>query len=303
LLAIPGSVAPAAAEGLSPAPGSAGCGIDWPTAEQTSRSWLFEAAEKIGSVDVSIPSMTATGSDESGGLRIGVVDTSGQVEWPALASRSKVPGGIVVKFVGTVDATGLVASGQGAGEIADTSVVSGPQVRLDLDGPLQDALDKGGWRYSGRVAGFARYTLDVPAPTVWIGGGGPGASTSRLSTTAEGGETDYVVADRPVVVERSEAFAAGWQVQSLNLADGARENLAVQRAGLVQAVKLPAGRYRIVWSYWPPGLSLGLLSSSVGVLVLLVAAVLVIASRRRRRRRLRADAQSVQGSGRSVAIP
>ena len=30
LLAIPGSVAPQAAEGLSPATGSAGCGIDWP---------------------------------------------------------------------------------------------------------------------------------------------------------------------------------------------------------------------------------------------------------------------------------
>ena len=68
-----------------------------------------------------------------------------------------------VQFDQPVQATGLVASGPGAGEIADTSIVSGPRTRVALDGTLQDALDRGGWRYAGRLAGFARYTLDVAA--------------------------------------------------------------------------------------------------------------------------------------------
>jgi hypothetical protein len=299
LLAIPGSVAPPAAEGLAPAPGSAACGIHWPARDQTSRSWLFEGTERIDSVDLSIPTTTVTAPGVLAGLRIGVIDASGAVVWPAVASTSQIPGGTAVQFAGSVDATGLVAEGPGAGEIADTSQVRGPQVRFAMDGPLQDALDKGGWRYAGSVAGFARYTLDVPAPTVWIEAGGPGASVSRLSTTAGGAETDYVVADRPVVVERSEAFAPGWRVESLDTSNGATTDLTAQRAGLLQAVKLPAGRYRIVWSYWPPGLSLGLASSAAGVLVISAGAVFGIASRRRRGR----GAQRVQGSGPSVASP
>jgi hypothetical protein len=193
-----------------------------------------------------------------------------------------------------------VASGPGAGEIADTSFVSGPRTRVALDGPLQDALDRGGWRYAGRVAGFARYTLDVVAPTVWIDGGGAGASVSRQSFTIEGGETDEVVAERRVVIERSEAFGQGWHVDALDTESGKTFSLPAVRVGVLQGVRLPAGRYRIVWSYWPPGLTFGLASSVIGALVLSAGAALMIASRRRVGAR---GSQSVQGSGRSVSSP
>ncbi|MGO9344269.1 MAG: hypothetical protein ACLP6E_17420, partial [Acidimicrobiales bacterium] len=122
----------------------------------------------------------------------------------------------------------------------------------------------------------------------------------RLSTTAEGGETDYVVADRPVVVARSEAFGPGWKVEVLNTPNGSMRTVPVQRVGIVQAVKLPAGRFRIVWSYWPPGLSSGLAASAGGFLVISAGALYLIACRRREVRR---GAQSLQGSGRSVSSP
>ncbi len=300
LLAIPGSVAPPAAAGIPPAPGSAGCGIDWPARDATSRTWLFETNQEIDRVDLSIPSGAAPGREVSGALRIGVIDAEGKVVWPAVSTRSETPRGMTVHFAVPVEASGLVASGQGAGAIADTSTVSGQRVLVALDGPLQDALDKGGWHYAGRLAGFARYTLDVPAPTVWVDGGGSGASVSRQSTNNVGGETDYVVADRPVVVARSEAFAPGWHVQMLDTSNGRTEAVPVTRLGVVQAVSLPAGRLRIAWSYWPPGLSLGLASSTVGAVVVSAFTLFLIAGRRRDRL---SRAQRDQGSGSSVSSP
>jgi hypothetical protein len=300
LLAISGSVAPRIVAGLSPAPESAGCGIDWPARDATGRKWLFESTEEIDQVDLSMPPGVAAASSGSGGLRVGVVDASGAVVWPVISARSHDPTGLSVQFAGSVQATGLVVSGAGAGQIEDTSTVRGPLTSITLDGPLQDALDRGGWRYAGRVAGFARYTLDLPAPTVWIQGGGAGATVSRSSTTDEGGETDYVVSDRPVVVARSEAFGPGWKVEVLEPSTGATKTVQVKRSGVVQAVDLPAGRFRIVWSYWPPGLNSGLAASAAGTLVVLAGVLFLIECRRRDVRR---RAQSVQGSGRSVSSP
>jgi hypothetical protein len=283
LLALPASVAPPVAEGLPPAPESAGCGIDWPQQDATSRTWLFESPAEIDEVDLAIGAGDSVGSVITPQLRIGVVTTGGQVVWPDVAKQTLSAQGAMVEFRASLTATGLVASGPGAGEIADTTIVSGPETRTALDGPLQDALDKGGWRYAGRIDGFVRYVLDAASRNVWIEGDATGASVVRISTTIEDGETDYVDTDHPVVVARSEAFAKGWHVEVTNMGDGRTMDLPAKAVGLVQGVSLPAGKFKISWSYWAPGMSVGLASSALGALVLL-AGVLVLAWNPRRRR-------------------
>jgi hypothetical protein len=298
LLALPASVAPLVAEGFPPAPESAGCGIDWPQNDATSRTWLFESPVEVDEVDLAVGAGDSANSVITPQLRIGVVTTGGQIVWPDVVKRTTSAQGATVGFHAPVTATGLVASGPGAGEIADTTIVIGPETRIALDGPLQDALDKGGWRYAGRLDGFVRYVLDSASRNVWIEGDATGASVVRISTTVEDGETDRVDTDHPVVVARSEAYAKGWYVEVTNMGDGRTVEIPAKAVGLVQGVSLPAGKFEIRWSYWAPGMSLGLASSALGALVL-VGGVLVLAwNPRRRRLPLRAEAVSGSGCGR-----
>lgn len=283
ILALPASVAPQAAEGLAPGPGSAGCRIDWPPTDATSRTWLFESEAVVDRVDLVVPTGDRLGSATSGELRIGVVRADGKLVWPAVASRTVTTTGISIRFANPLSATGLVASGPGAGDISDTTIVSGPITRIVLDGPLQDALDEGGWRYTGIIDGFVRYQLATAPRTVWIEGGGTGATAVRISTTEQGGETDYVTSTHPVVVVRSEAYLPGWHVEATDVADGVTVSLPVKPVGVVQAVSLPAGRFKISWSYWAPDLSYGLASTAVGT-VLVAVGVFVLAWSRRRKR-------------------
>jgi len=302
ILALPGSVAPA----LSPtatvrvrsakAKRSRGCGIEWPRPDATSRRWLFEGADRVDRVDI-VPGEGLSADRvlsllRSGSLHIWVIGPDGSIDRPSVASvslGSPQHGArfVSLQFSDVVRATGLVAAGPGAGEISDSTNVSGPEGRVILDGALQNGLDRGAWHYAGRVADFVRYELEAAPRTVWIasraGSGGSRSSVARLSTTPEGGETDEVDAVTPVIVARSEAYAQGWSVVAQNLSSGRSQVLPVTSDGLVQAVSLPAGHYRIVWRYWAPGLSLGLASGALGVVVVLGSAVVVYRRRPRHR--------------------
>jgi hypothetical protein len=272
ILALPGSVAPGVAQGPSAAPVPPACGIGWPSEQATSRRFLLERPSLIDRVDLVFAG--ALVPTDLAGLRVGVVAADQSVTWPPASARSAGPGRLSVRFESVADAVGVVVSGHGSGQVSDASVVIGPSVRVALDGPLQDALDRGGWSYAGTVSGFSKYVLDRPVRWVWIDGDVPGATATRSSISLEGTETDLVSSSRPVVVERNEAFASGWHAEAVSTSTGKSFALRVRAVGLVQGVSLPAGSYRVVWSYWAPGLTTGLALSLAG-LIFAVGGVLI----------------------------
>jgi hypothetical protein len=91
-----------------------------------------------------------------------------------------------------------------------------------------------------------------------------------------------VKSTHPVTVVRSEAYLPGWRVEATNVDTGSTDTLATKAVGLVQAVDLPAGSYKIRWSYWAPGLSIGLASTALGTLVVVAGVALFALGRRRR---------------------
>lgn len=271
LLALPGSVAPRAG---GRGPRGATCGVRWPASSSTERRWLLEGPTTVDHVDLDVPASLGLEPAVLGTLRVGIVDPSGVVEFPAAATLSVDGSGLDVGFAHAVSATGIVAAGAGAGQIGDSTVVSGPGVRVELDGPLQDGLDRGDWHYAGKLDGFVVYRRDVAARTVWVEGDPPSARAERLEFDDQtGGETDTVASASAFVVARSEAYSPGWHVEATNLTDGRTQSLRVGALGLVQSVHLRAGRYRLVWSYWPPGLSVGLAASAAGSVLVLLGAI------------------------------
>ena len=114
--------------------------------------------------------------------------------------------------------------------------------------------------------------------------GVPGATAHQVSTTPWGTETDVVDTDVSATVVRSEAYLPGWSVRATPVGGGTSRTLRVFAAGLLQGVRVPAGRWTLTFSYWPPGLTAAGLASAAGVVaVLAVSGVRVWWWRRRKR--------------------
>jgi hypothetical protein len=71
-------------------------------------------------------------------------------------------------------------------------------------------------------------------------------------------------------VIRAVAPIPGWSATWRPTGATATRSLAVQRAGVVQAVDVPAGRGVLTWLYSAPGLNAGAWCALAGALVLLL---------------------------------
>jgi hypothetical protein len=199
--------------------------------------------------------------------RVGVVGPDGSTTYPRQwAMRSG--GDWTVTLATPRPVVGLAVSTPVAGNSVVHAADGGS---FALDGPLQAAMAGPGWRYAGEWEGFARYRARRVLPPVWVVGGG--ASTASLvSSTPSGTWVVRVSATRPVEVVRSEAYLPGWSVQAVPAGGGAGRTLSVDEKGLVQAVRVPAGRWTLTFRYHPSGLDVGLGTTAAGLVALVVLA-------------------------------
>ena len=210
---------------------------------------------------------------------VGVLTATGGVRVPGETVRP-VPGGWSVAFAAPVRAAGLVVTGARA-PVSDTSsatAVGGD--RFVFSGPMQDALGVRGWRYRGQWKNYARFARPV-RPPVWVQGGPGAARVDQQSTTDWGSQTDRLDAPRAVTVVRSEAYAPGWRVEAVPVGGGSARSLPVVPDGLVQAVRVPAGRWTLTFTYGPTAATVGVALSAAAVVAMAVAGA-VIGWRRRR---------------------
>ncbi|MGC8471784.1 MAG: hypothetical protein ACP5PM_05770 [Acidimicrobiales bacterium] len=242
------------------------------------------------------------GTPPAGTPKVGVVTANGATRWPA-ERVSPTPTGWAVGFRRPQVAAGIVVEGP-AREIADTSTLQGVHGgRWVLDGLVQDAMDTSTWRFTGTLdggLGIFRRTKPV-RPPVWLATPVPGSSARQVAAPDWGGAVVRVVATRPVTVVWSEAYLAGWYATLTPAvpavpAPGAQRtgtqsvSLAVRPHGLIQSVRVPAGRWVLTFHFRPKLLTLGIAGSSAAVagFLALFGAAIVAFGRRRRRGRMRA---------------
>lgn len=213
---------------------------------------------------------------------VGVETPTAKTRWPK-ETVTPTSTGWSVDFARIQRADGIVVKDEASG-VAETSTVSGPTGRWDFDGALQEALDTSAWRFTGTYGQLARFKRTTPVkPPVWLAHAVPGSSVHQVSTTEWGTTTDRVTATRPVTVVWSESYLQGWHAHLVAERGGRSEELPVRRDGLVQSVRVPAGRWTLTFTYRAPHLDLGVLGTLIALCGFAAFAVIALLDRRRRR--------------------
>jgi len=253
---------------------------------------LIRADGKTGSGTGPAAGPAAPGGGRSADLRVGVVGPTGRTVWPTETVRTTASGWSV-RFATSQAAAGLVVTGP-ASSVSEASVVDGATGgQWALDGVLQQALGQAGWRYAGNWTEYGRFVRTTVRPPVWVAGSPAGSSATQVTATDWGTTVDRVTAAGPVTVVRSEAYMPGWRVQAVPATGGHPRELAVRQVGLLQGVRVPAGRWTLTFLYRPPGLNAGLAGSAAGLAGFVAVGVVAVVRRRKRRRRPRSEAGAV----------
>ncbi len=235
------------------------------------------------------------------GVHVGLVRPAGSTDWTVPVRGSDGAVSITLATPAPVVAV-RVTAGTAALGLAPPVLRTVSGVSYRADGQLQDALVPPHWVWHGLDGAFAVFgdARATPPLTVRAGPDGSGAGASvRATSGPEFAPTSASVSSpRAVTVVRAVADIPGWTALWRPARGGGPVALPVRRAGLVQAVTVPAGGGVVSWRYDPPGLALGLWVS-LGALVLSAAAGLALLVGWRRSKRACAGPRS--GAGR-IAI-
>jgi putative flippase GtrA len=229
----------------------------------------------------------------------------------------RVPDLNVLSHVSSVQGYGsFVAAGYenatGAHDMGnlEPSMLAGPlpdelDLRLVLAAPmavhdLRRYLTGPRWRYEGEIAGLLAFrNTDHLAPAYLApttstgrpGSTGPavGSVRGRGGVSLDGSATFEVSVPSPVRLIRSASWYPGWTATLVPVGGGPTLSRPATAAasGLLQSVFVPAGRWRVTFTYHPPWVLAGLTSSGLGVLATLGGLLL---ARRRRGRQGRVQA-------------
>jgi hypothetical protein len=181
----------------------------------------------------------------------------------------------------------------------DSTMTDASGLTYSLDGAFQDALDATAWRLKDTLSFAQVFTTTQPLVTaVSLVGALSGSVVVSFSTALDGAEVDTIRLLSSATVVRSESYLPGWRVTYTEVGGGLTRSALVTAHDLVQSVVLPAGEWKVTFSYHAPGLETGIaisLAATAGLLILLVLALLV---ERRRRQQL----QRVQKRQRSTEV-
>ncbi len=251
------------------------------TAHQTA-TWYLGTGLVVRSVSLSVNSA----ADEHG-IRVGLVEASGSTVWepPRL-----LPGdGVEVSLTRPQDIVALrVTAGATRIDLGAPDIQTAAGESYRADGQLQDALVPPRWTFRGVDGKFAVFADSMARPPLILRAPPhePAAPSIRATSGPETAPTRASVSSpRGVTVIRDVADIPGWTATWQPWGSGGAVALPVRRAGLVQAVTVPAGRGTISWSYDPPGFRSGLRVSLGAMAVATGLGIGILGWRRRRNRR------------------
>jgi hypothetical protein len=234
-------------------------------------------------------------------VRVGVLTQDGAIRWARVETYetsatdiSATAARVHAVWVSPTDAVALLVDSTLPASAEPPILVDRTGRSYELDGTLQQAMSAPHWEYRGQDGPFAVFFDQRAKPALTLraprGGSLRGASVRRLTGPELEPSAAIVSSPKGVDVVRADAAVPGWSASwtptpSRGAPPPAPKALTVRRLGVVQVVRVPAGRGVLTWRYRAPGLLAGELASAASVALVLV--LFVVAARRGRVSRTR----------------
>jgi UDP-2,3-diacylglucosamine pyrophosphatase LpxH len=216
-------------------------------------------------------------------ISIQLLDEKGHV---IAGHRMTLPGGEVsgvVDFAG-VSAAGILVSSRTGVTVGDTVVTpigSKSSYRLDTNFQLAIATTK--WKLTSTEDTFSVFKATKLVPRAWLVTASAGTVT-HIRTAEWGDAWVSVTLNSASALERSEAYLPGWRATAVNDTTGTVEQLKVMRAGLIEKVDVPEGKWVIHFHYHAPYIEVSTAATAVSIVLWLgVSSGLLIRKRRKRK--------------------
>ncbi len=240
----------------------------------TSHRWYFGSTLTLRSLQFTDSLPLGRGTPRSA---VGLVGPRGQLSWIEVTGDQTAEGpstGLVTVQLppGTSAAGVVVRSTSPTGLFVGIPTVETVQGGwATLDGPMQYGTTWPHWAYTGDFGSFGVFVNTRALGWAWPSA--PGRTLSRTTSvtagppTADGGQRIVVHAAGPLDIDRSVAFADGWEATAVNQGSGRSVRLPVVRDGLVQQVALPAaGTWVVTYRYRPTSAWVGVAISTLTVI-------------------------------------
>ncbi|HEY5104189.1 MAG TPA: hypothetical protein VII65_04005 [Acidimicrobiales bacterium] len=186
-------------------------------------------------------------------------------------------------FTGNRVAAGFVVSSTSPLHIGDTVVSqfgTGPSYRLDTN--FQMAIDSSTWKLTSTEDKFSVFKATTLRPKAYLAAPNSKSTVTNIRSASWGDTWVSVALNTSSVLDRSDEYLPGWRATAVNAATGQRVNLVVHRAGLIQSVRVPKGKWTIHFHYHAPYIEASVATSAVSWVLMIGVAVIFIVTRRRR---------------------
>jgi hypothetical protein len=215
-------------------------------------------------------------------VSIQLLDASGHVikghRWTVAGGDAQ--GDVTVK--GALAAGILVSSLTGV-RLGDTVVTrSNSTASYRLDTNFQLAIDSTRWKLTSTQDTFSVFKATSLLPRAWLLTSSAGTVT-KIRTAEWGDAWVSVTLNAASALERSEAYLPGWRATAVNVATGKTEQLKVMRAGLIEKVDVPEGKWVIHFHYHAPYIEVSTAASAISIVLWLGVSSGLLVRRRRKR--------------------
>ncbi len=244
----------------------------------------FGQVLNVGAVTVTAPPGHVVAS---GSVHVRLIDGAGGVDPTEVGAP---PGrSVTVRFAHDPRAAGFVVTSPRGVDVRDSAVETGGSAprRYALNTTFQWALDTSAWRLTSTVGTYSVFRATSVRRAMWLVPAASSGSVRDIRNASWGDAWATVVTSRGSWLDRSEAYLPGWRATARNVTTGRVLTLSVLRAGLIERVYVPPGKWRVHFHYHAPYIDAGLLVSGASF-VLFAGAGAGLLRRRRRDDKVRA---------------
>jgi hypothetical protein len=190
---------------------------------------------------------------------------------------------VVLKTSSNVSAAGFVIGSLSSAEIGDAVMTPrGSTTSYRLDTNFQLAIASYKWRLTSTEDTFSVFKATSLIPRAWLVTPSSGRVTN-VRTATWGDAWVSVTLTKASALERSEAYLPGWRATAVNDVTGKVDQLKVTRAGLIEKIDVPRGKWVIHFHYHAPYIEVSSAATVVS-LVLWIGVSSTLLVRRRRKR-------------------